>query len=1437
MSCHDEMRRPEIDAAEGWSVGSTTIKRVRLLDGQPPVVDVVRHTGDVTGAVARMLSTGSSRRAVITGPFAPTHLAAPYVPEAMCLEAALERLGVEADAIVSLGGERFVVYALQSGRIRRTVSETRCGAGSGEFLVQQFARMGLDLETGQAAAEHGQRVKMASRCSVHAKSDATHKLNKGECTVADVARTLVEQMAEKVAELVAKADGPARRIVLCGGLASNRLLVRCAQEILPSSAVETLAESPYLEAFGAAHLANGADAAPVALAAIPGGEGAARNAPHRPPREAAGLVEVMTDAGREPIGDGMSLLLGIDAGSTTTKAALVDEATGRLVAGCYLRTHGNPVRAAKSCVAEMNRAVGAARVRISHVAVTGSGREVVSLAFKSCPTFNEILAHARAARAVLPEADTIFEVGGQDAKFISLRDGVPVDYAMNDGCSAGTGSFLEESAGSELGLEVGELGAFAARSERAFDFGERCAAFINSEIRIAMQQGTCREDVAAGLVYAVVKNYLAKVVGTRSVGKAIVLQGGVALNPAVGLAVASCTGSRVVIPPRPELMGCVGAALLMRDVAGRDAAERLDVSLGSFEGVTTGVKAPFVCKACDNLCTVQRITVEDRTVPFGGLCSRWDVARRDGAARPMGRNLVAERHDLMFREFAPAPPPTPIATVGLPAALTTHELYPFYAKLLTGLGLEVVLSRTDDLDLRTHAPKCYPLQILHGAVRDLLDRGVAWIFLPYVGELAAEGRYDSSYLCASSVTAPAVVRSFFAAEEARFLTPEINLSPRRMAATRQHVVALAARFGIAEERALEALAAALDHQARFRAECRRLGDELLASADGPVIALAGKPYLAYARGANLAIDRKIAAHGYPVVPAEMLPLDSAVASNSFHHTQDAASVAALAARDPRLYVCNLSCFSCIPDAIFHHRLVKELEGKPSCLLEIDSHTADAGVETRIGAFLEIMAERHRSRPERRPATAAWAPTHTVERRGSSHVVRATDGAEYRLDDPRLKHVFLWVGPEVASRVVEGLCGSIGWNTKAMGSTDEEIIRLARTVCSGRECLSFRNIVGKMVKHLAERDPSEITVFHVLEKESVCQNAIWYDALPILLEKMNARNVACTFPTLHNGYLGEGETMALFLAASFVVGDILHEAGSALRAVAADRAAAERELGEITSAVGRAAGRGLLALEAELRRCAKQLAAIPRSREIADTPKVLINGGISRVYSEPAIRAVLEDRGVIVKLGELAEFLYHFVVQVEVTRPAYHRGIVSPEEQFAWGTVIGAVVRGGGRAALRSLKARVECTTIDALIRRWRGIVGRSGLLFDRATPMKDLVFKAHHLVSHNTFTEATTALGRLLQTVEDGVFDGIVNLGSFCCAEVHLGEALAAPHLRTTDVAFASLAVEGVTLTADDIQTLETLAAQCWRRRTSGPEVAANATEWTPAGLRLAGGR
>jgi predicted nucleotide-binding protein (sugar kinase/HSP70/actin superfamily) len=311
-------------------------------------------------------------------------------------------------------------------------------------------------------------------------------------------------------------------------------------------------------------------------------------------------------------------------------------------------------------------------------------------------------------------------------------------------------------------------------------------------------------------------------------------------------------------------------------------------------------------------------------------------------------------------------------------ALTAWELLPFYAKLINELGYDVVLSAPcKEGNDRTAATVCFPAQIAHGAVEDLVSKGVDWVFLPYAIELAAAGGHLHGYTCPTTAVIPDLVRKQHPAIGDRILSPHIALAKDGLEATARDVASLAAALGSTRHDAALALERALAHHAEYEKARRRLwrlGCGRLAVE--PTVVLAGRPYTTCAPEVNLALPRKIASRGYHVLSADVLPplSDGVLPRNAWSFTQQLMNAVAWAKKHPNLHVCLLSCFSCGPDASVLHLARKELAGQTFCYLEIDSHTAHAGIETRVGAFLDIIEEGRRGERERWRGTGRAATT-------------------------------------------------------------------------------------------------------------------------------------------------------------------------------------------------------------------------------------------------------------------------------------------------------------------------------------------------------------------------------------------------------------------------------------------------------------------------------
>ena len=612
----------------GICVGASNIKIVagNMTDGvfNAALQLVKPHDGNARKVLLELLRehVGPDSLVAVTGRKLKDQLNLPQLSEPEATELALQQilagLPCKVEAADSVGGENFMVYELDgSGRIVAVHTGNKCASGTGEFFLQQIRRMNLDPEEAQSIALMDAPYKVASRCSVFSKSDCTHAMNKG-VPKGRVVAGLGRMMASKVSELLKKAG--ARHVLLIGGAARNRTMKGYLEgegfQIVPSGFDDTF------EALGAAIWANDFGR--------PWSEGNiskenCSSFEFLAPLASFGPRVSFREQSWQPATPEDEYIIGLDAGSTTTKAVLMRAGDQAIVAGVYLRTGGDPVAASRQCYRSLAAQVPPG-LKITGLGVTGSGRQIVGLHGLTTGIVNEIIAHTTAAVHFDPEVDTIFEIGGQDAKYTYIINRVPADYAMNEACSAGTGSFLEEAARETLNIVTEDIAGFALKGERPPNFNDQCAAFIGSDIKTAVQEGVSSEDIAAGLVYAICQNYITRVKSTRKVGQKIFMQGGVCYNKAVPLAMAALTGREIIVPPDPGLMGAYGVALEVWQKITEGLLERGSFDLPELASREVEYGQPFTCaggaEACDRKCTIARIRISGKTYPFGGACKK-----------------------------------------------------------------------------------------------------------------------------------------------------------------------------------------------------------------------------------------------------------------------------------------------------------------------------------------------------------------------------------------------------------------------------------------------------------------------------------------------------------------------------------------------------------------------------------------------------------------------------------------------------------------------------------------------------------------------------------------------------------------------------------------------------------------------------------------------
>ncbi len=1003
-------RRPG-NFAVGIDAGSVSVKCVvvdasgRVAREEPPR----RHFGrpglsarEALAVACRGLEASQVRSVTFTGSHGKAladRLGAPWEPETVAQITGAAHVAPGVRTILAVGGQDAALFTLawqgDAWRLEHFVMNGPCASGTGSFIDQQAERLADGLVAPAAQEPRGrldavleafiregltstEPAPVACRCTVFTKSDMIHLQNKGE-PLANIVAGLHEGNAANFISTIVGTRRLASPMLFIGGVAANPLQVQAFRRRYPDLTVPEHHAS--LGALGAALISQrrGREASVDPSRLVEGngrgngsgnGDDVARAAPLRLALTRFSAAEDL--APPDPADCAAGTWLGVDIGSTTTKFALVGPG-GRILAKRYVPTRGKPIEVAGLLIAGLRAELGD-ELRLLGVATTGSGRQVVGDFLAADLVIDEITAHARGAVEADPEADTIFEIGGQDAKYIRLEARHPRDFDMNKVCAAGTGSFLHELAG-KLGVDiVGEFERAALGSSRPVQLAERCTVFMESDLVSGLQRGAPREDLIAGLAYAVVRNYLNRVVGKRAVGRRVMFLGGPSLNRSVVAAFEQVLGRALAVPPHREVMGAWGAALAARDAAARGEIAPAPRRLGTLAAVepTCSERVCGADPACRNECKLRVYDFGGRKSVWGGECGRYELTRRAVRAREdlfaersrRFAEAVGERAELTGpRDLAPAR--IRPGSIGVPLALHGQARGVFWAHLLADLGWEVVFSPpTDERIARLgvesmSAETCFPVKVFHGHVRDLLGRAET-LFLPDLISLPSPAAAESGLLCPYVEGSQFMVKAALGIPEARIFRPTLRLAEGPAQAARDLRAALPSARRPSRAR-LEALVeAAWERQQAFERGLARRGEELLAATprEEPVWVVSGRPYNLHDERCNLRIGRHLAALGVTALPMDFLDLDAEDLSDfpGMYWGLGARILRAArrVARTPNLFGVHVSNFGCGADSFVEHFYRHATEGKPSLVLEFDEHSAVAGLLTRLEAFRNVV---------------------------------------------------------------------------------------------------------------------------------------------------------------------------------------------------------------------------------------------------------------------------------------------------------------------------------------------------------------------------------------------------------------------------------------------------------------------------------------------------
>ena len=1125
----------------GIDVGSTTVKAAAI-DGETHkivcatylrhhahqlqtairVIDEIAKT--VGDAPVSLAVTGSGGKELAAA------LDVPYVQEVIANSVAVATHYPSARVAIELGGQDAKMIFFEPGYDEGTlkVSDMRmngsCAGGTGAFLDEIATLLKIPVEELDDAAAKGSTLySISGRCGVFAKTDIQPLINQGAAKE-DIALSTFHAVAKQTLGGLAQGLDVIPPVIFEGGpLTFNPTLVRVFTERLRISGADVIVpnQPEIIVARGAALSLQKIFDEEAKVTTLQEARAAVKKvADNIHLRPSQGRPFFASDEeriafqqshapGADPLGpeayqrgDVIRCYLGIDSGSTTTKFALLDE-DGELIDSFYANNEGEPLDVAKKALGDMEDRWREAGVGLDILgcATTGYGELLFAKAFRADCHVVETVAHALAAARYVDDATFILDIGGQDMKAIWIDDGIVTDILVNEACSSGCGSFLENFARG-LGFKTTDIANAAFRSESPAELGSRCTVFMTSSVVTEQKNGKSPDDIMAGLCRSIIENVFTKVIRVSNLdnlGERIVVQGGTFANDAVLAAFEDYVGRPVTRAPYPGLMGAIGAALFARRNAELSTTEGEGRLRSSFIGLS-GVRelsytttANAICPFCTNNCARSIVTFSDGTTYVtGNRCERGEVVGdpRDASVREKVKavrakkqavpNLYEVREQLLFNDY-PAPElskPRGI-TIGLPRVLAFWDTMPFWTTFWRSLGFDVRLSHPSSRAMYENGLPavasdtiCFPAKLVHGHVRDLERMRVDRIFMPSITTVPSENTEKTSESMCAVVKGYAIVMRNSDNPELRanvvFDAPlwhwytEIDRS-------RQLGKWMLETFDIPQELTDRAIAAADLAQGKFHSELLSAGREVIEHVrrEGTyAVVLASRPYHNDLL-VNHDLPSMFTALGIPVLVPDAVPGISSIdlsqsrldIVNNYHARMLATAI--ISAEDPNLEYAQVVSFGCGHDAYLSDEIVRlthSITNKSPLILKVDESDVPGPLRIRIRSFVEtinIKRQEHATAPLRKLSDPYPVKYTKADRKQKVILV------------PNTSHAF--------SRMMAAVFSKQGVRAVPMPIGRDEAIRLGKQYVHNDICFPAQITIGECLAELQSGKYDDVDV--------------------------------------------------------------------------------------------------------------------------------------------------------------------------------------------------------------------------------------------------------------------------------------------------------------------------------------------------------------------------
>ena len=1033
--------KDETEIWVGIDVGSTTTKIVALNanNGQILFSDYRRHHSNQLKSVKTALalfmehspSIGTLRIALTgsgSGPLADA-LKLPYIQEVVANAHALKETYQEVGTAIELGGQdaKIIFFQKDPHTGELTVADMRmngsCAGGTGAFIDEVSGILKIPMEQMDEMAARGATVyDISGRCGVYAKTDIQPLLNQGIARE-DLARSVLHAIAKQTIGGLAQGltikppvvfeGGPMTFIPTLVDVFSERLHLKPEEVIVPANPQIMVAYGAALslgtifsksEAVSCQEILDRIDQLGnlqenPSLLGGPAFFASEEEKKAFLDRHRMGVIPPLELTGKKEIG----AFLGIDCGSTTTKFVLLDE-KGQLLDQFYASNEGDPLEVARTAllaVRDRFRKVGAS-LKILSACTTGYGELLLYKAFSADCHLVETVAHTRATSRYVPDASFILDIGGQDMKAIWLKDGIITNILVNEACSSGCGSFLENFAHS-LKIPTAQIAQTAFHSAHPAVLGSRCTVFMNSSIVTAQRSGKSPEDIMAGLCRSIIENVFTKVIRVSnmdSLGEKIVVQGGTFQNDAVLRAMEQYTGKEVIRAPYPGIMGAIGAALTAREAYQKGGKQESSfISWEELEQFSYTQKSNVPCPFCTNHC--KRVILQfsnGNAWVTNNRCERGEILgdvsdqavkaqlkEKTAARRP--KNLFALREKLLFADYPVSQTlPQRKTVIGIPRVLSFWETMPFWTTFFRSLGFQVKLSAASSRRLYEEGLSaipsdtvCFPAKLVHGHLRNLQKQKVDRIFMPSVTTVPTENTEKTSEsMCAVVKGYPIVIRnSDNPADqwEIPFDAPLFHWYSQRDK-ERQLEAYMEKQFGISRKETRQAVKDGDHAQEAFHKKLQQAGADILKETREKgtyAVVLASRPYQNDSL-VNHDLPEMFTRLGIPVLTADSVPGTESVdlsrsrldVVNNYHARM--LSCAIVAAQNDNLEYVQLVSFGCGHDAYLSDeiiRMMQEISGKTPLILKVDESDIQGPLQIRVRSFIEtinIQRSKHQKQP-------------------------------------------------------------------------------------------------------------------------------------------------------------------------------------------------------------------------------------------------------------------------------------------------------------------------------------------------------------------------------------------------------------------------------------------------------------------------------------------